>query len=213
MAILCAIIYFFIYSDTLDIFILIKNINYFYLFLFLLMSFCNRAFNAYRIKPVVLCLFKSSVLSLKTSFRILLFSEFVSVIIPTTYSTEAVRLIKLSKCKLSLKQSSLAIIIDRITGLFVLCFITFMVFLLSDAVLIIYEFINEELVPFSILGVGAGELVLVMVSGYFGVSHEQALAVVMIIILGKYLFSIFGFLLELYCDGIDVVRKNLSTVK
>lgn len=158
-------------------------------------------------------MFKSSVLSLKTSFRILLFSEFVSVIIPTTYSTEAVRLIKLSKCKLSLKQSSLAIIIDRITGLFVLCFITFMVFLLSDAVLIIYEFINEELVPFSILGVGAGELVLVMVSGYFGVSHEQALAVVMIIILGKYLFSIFGFLLELYCDGIDVVRKNLSTVK
>ncbi len=80
----------------------------------------------------------------------------------------------------------------------------------AQVVFIMFLSFIAKFIPFSVLGVTAGELILVIVSGYFGVSHELALMTVMIIVLGKYIFSMFGFLVELYCDGLSVISESLK---
>ncbi|TQV80219.1 lysylphosphatidylglycerol synthase transmembrane domain-containing protein [Aliikangiella coralliicola] len=288
--------YLFIFSEFINVFSLFENIVIEFFVLFMLFSLFNRAFNAYRIKQIADILQRSNELGFFSSFRILLFSEFVSVVIPTTYSAELVRTFKLSQYNLSLKKTTLAILVDRSIGLLFLCIGTLVAFLVSNyklanflgeevfhtiylvilvtfffLIIVIYRFrrlfsefafkfkqwlaLDEivkvslvsfssfgtgvisyyfafvaagvelsfvhiifivfmsfigRLVPFSILGVSAGEIALVVVSEGFGVSHELALFTAMIVILSKYLFSAIGFLTEIYLDGVSVVAEHLK---
>jgi uncharacterized membrane protein YbhN (UPF0104 family) len=290
--------YLFLFTDILDAFSLIENVDGSFFLLFMLFGISNRLLNAARIRQICSLFSKIHHLSLKISFRISLFSEFVSVLIPTSFSAEAIRIFKLSKCNLTLKQASLAVLIDRSIGFLTMCLITFIVFLYSDILPSKFDFIKAEfipllvssvvvltfffsiilyylrvfffkwllifkdifeftqvikilvasmfvyasaiatyyfafnaagvaiataqviiivflsfiakLIPFSIVGVTAGEVILVVISEYFGVSNDLALTTVMVIILGKYIFSIIGFLIELYSDGIEIMGESLK---
>ncbi|MEY8200985.1 MAG: lysylphosphatidylglycerol synthase domain-containing protein, partial [Colwellia sp.] len=267
-------------------------INVSFFIIFMLVVFVHRVLTAWRVCLICRLVAPEHRLGLYSSLRIFIFSEFISVVMPSTYSADIVRVVKLSQHQLSLKQATLVLLLERAFGLAVLIVITLVALLLfehpamaslylqpgmlfylilSALVLVAYglrrrllqwyqqlkammgiaqlnqilwlsvvingcaigyyfyafKAANLELeillvvlilsvsyvskvIPLSVAGIGASELALVTACVFLGFNQESVMAAAMIIVLGSYLFSLLAALMELYHDGVEVFKQNLT---
>jgi hypothetical protein len=96
----------------------VYSLNHDALIIFFVISLLHRTIYAWRVCYIADFFASKGSLNLLHSFRALIFSELVSVVLPTSYSGEVARIFKLKEVEIGLKQASYIVFVDRLSGLF-----------------------------------------------------------------------------------------------